>query len=791
MFRLYAVLACFFINLATVSVQAAELDYFDIYNELDKIEKGLNSGKITTKDTSAYLKDLNSTQDNVMQSKNEDAASLENVRKKLTALGPEPENGQKEPRDIAQKRKEFSSQEDKVKSRIAKADLALARIDDINNLILKIRNDTLLNNILHKQSSLLHPGEFWDSLVSFTIFLYDIAKSPADWYKELSVQNKKTVKDNLLTVCGAMIAALLAAGALSLYIKKWFGYKQHIDNPDYSQKLRAGIWMLFARGVIPAAIISAFLIWLKNTPLINNGAFGVLLNTAALYLLYFFLTFAVVKSIFTPNNSKWRLFNINDDKARSVCHALLFSITFIYLITFFQDFAARIDYNTAIVYSLKILANGIKAFCVILVCKKFLYDENESAADIDNNRDDEDDIAELSTSSKISLFITFLMTAAFALSLFGYIKLSEFIINRFIISVLILGGFYMVEKLVRVLFHQVLLLRFWVRIFRINRRNLVKTEFWFGLFLTPLLGITAFLTILAVWGVSVDILLRNVKNFLMGFNVGGIRISIISLLLGIAVFFISLSLFRLLKNSLTNGKLSKIDMDESIRNSLVAGIGFLGFIISLIISIAVMGGSFGSIAIMAGALSFGVGLGLQNIVSNFVSGIIILFERPIKIGDWVIVNGQEGIVKQINMRATELETFGKSNIIIPNSDILSGSLVNMTYKNRMGRIDITVGVDYDSDIDLVQQTLVDIMQNNDNILKNPAPFVSFSNLSDNSLDFQVSGFTSNVYNKRVITNNIRENIVKRFREKNINIPFPQRIVHVQMDQLPEKFQEKA
>ena len=223
MFRLYAVLACFFINLATVSVQAAELDYFDIYNELDKIEKGLNSGKITTKDTSAYLKDLNSTQDNVMQSKNEDAASLENVRKKLTALGPEPENGQKEPRDIAQKRKEFSSQEDKVKSRIAKADLALARIDDINNLILKIRNDTLLNNILHKQSSLLHPGEFWDSLVSFTIFLYDIAKSPADWYKELSVQNKKTVKDNLLTVCGAMIAALLAAGALSLYIKKWFG----------------------------------------------------------------------------------------------------------------------------------------------------------------------------------------------------------------------------------------------------------------------------------------------------------------------------------------------------------------------------------------------------------------------------------------------------------------------------------------------------------------------------------------------------------------------------------------
>lgn len=796
MFRIFIFISYFFIAtgvvLASAQTSAEEgLNYTVINSELDKTETDLNAGKISSKDTMKYVKPLNDTQDKISKERQEDAEALDNIRKRLTALGSAPEAGQKEPKDIAQQRKELSVKEDFYKSRLAKADLAITKIEEINSLILKVRNNELLNNILHKQSSIFHPGEFWDSLVSFSIFQYDIAKSPIEWYQTLSAQEKKTVNDNLLTVCGAMTAALAAAAALSFYIKKWFGYRQHIENPDYSQKVRAGLWMLIARGVIPAATVGAFLIWLKNTPLINNGAFGILLNTAALYLLAFFLTFAVIKSILAPGNDKWRLFKIGDDKARSVCRAFVLSAALIFLIGFFQDFAAQTDYSTSIVYALKILANGIKAFCVILVCKKFLYNENDIESPEADDDDNDDDIAELSGSSKLSLLISFLMIAAFGLSLFGYIRLSEFVINRFIVSVFILGGFYIIDKLVRELFHRILLFRFWVRVFRINRRSLVKTEFWFGLLLTPFLGIVSLLTILAVWGVSVDILLHNVKNFLMGFNVGGIRISIVSLLLGILTFFVSLFMFRLLKNSLTNGKLSKIDMDESIRNSLAAGLGFLGFVFSLFIAIAVMGGSLGSITIMAGALSFGVGLGLQNIVSNFVSGIIILFERPIKIGDWVIVNGQEGIVKQINMRATELETFGKSNIIIPNSDILSGSLINMTYKNRMGRIDITVGVDYDSDVDLVQQTLIEIMQGNDNILKNPAPFISFSSLSDNSLDFQVSGFTSNIYNKRIISNDIRENIIKQFREKNINIPFPQRIVHVQLDQLPEDLRGKA
>lgn len=751
------------------------LNFTTINADLDKLAARLNSGKVTAKETSDDLQKINNTQDAVIQSKLQTTALLDTLQKKINALGAAPENGAKEAPAIAKQRKEFNTQADNYKAQIAQADLIKTKIEELNSLILKIRNQELLNNILVKQSSILHPQEFWASLVSFATFVYELAKSPLSWYTGLSAADQTTVKSNLLFVGLAMLVSLLLAFYLSRYIKRWFGYKKNIERPDYSQKVRAALWMLVARGLIPAAIIGAFLIWLKNNSIINAGAFGLFLKTAAVYLLYYYLSKAIVRVIFTAHNDAWRIIEVSNDKAISISSALIFSIAAICIVSFFQSLAAEMEYNSDIVYSLKIFANAVKAFCIILVSKRFLYN-NKSLSD-DELVNDEDEVTELSTSSKASLAITFFMIIAFSLSLFGYIRLSEFIVNRFIVSALVISAFYIFDKLIRVLFHQILLFKFWIRIFRINRRTLVKTEFWFGLFLTPFLFILAALVLLAVWGVSVDILIRNVKNFLVGFNIGGMYISITSILLGIICFFVAMALFKMLRNSIMNGKLSKIEMDDGVRNSLISAIGFLGFIFSALLAIAVMGGSLSSIAIIAGALSFGAGLGLQNMVSNLVAGMTILFERPIKIGDWVIINGQEGIVKQINMRSTALETWSKADVIIPNSDILSKSLVNLTYSNRMGRVEIVVGVDYDSNIELVKKTLLEIAQDTANVADNPPPSVAFVALADSSLNFQLNAYTTNVYNKAGIANSIREEIIKRFKALNINIPYPQRVVH--------------
>lgn len=164
-------------------------------------------------------------------------------------------------------------------------------------------------------------------------------------------------------------------------------------------------------------------------------------------------------------------------------------------------------------------------------------------------------------------------------------------------------------------------------------------------------------------------------------------------------------------------------------------------------------------------------------VSSLVAGLTILFERQIKVGDWVIIDGQEGIVKSINMRSTELETWNKSNVIVPNASILANSLINKTYSDQMGRVEIKVGVDYNSDINKVKAILLEIAGEDPEVLSSPPPSLQFTDLGDNSLNFQLNCYTANVYSGAGISFRIREKIVERFRENNINIPYPQRVIH--------------
>lgn len=733
--------------------------------QLDSLTTKLNAGKISPDKTTDILQNLTQTQDDLVRLKQQYNAELASIQKKIAALGPAPEKEGNEPSAIARQRKELTAQADASKAQIAQAGLLSAKIDEINSLILKIRNRRLLNNILAKQSSIFHPQEFWDSLNVFAGFVFELVKSPFSWYQGLSADRKTTVNNNLLIVFVAMLAALAAAYIISRFIKRRLGYKRDIERPDYSQKVRAAIWMFIARGAIPAAIIGAFLLWLKQNALVNTDSFGLLLNTAALYLLYYYLSKAVVKVSFSPFNSKWRIIEINDDRAYAASSALIFSAAAICIVSFFQDLATQMNYDSSIIYSLKIFANAVKAFCIIWVARKALYD-NKTLTDDQISADTP--IADLSLSSKVSLFLTFASILAFLPSLFGYIRLSEYIINRSIISAVVLVVLYIVDKLIRGLIHRILLLRFWVLTFRISRRTLVKTEFWFGLLLTPIIWIFGFLVLLAVWGVSVDLLLARVKSFLIGFNIGGVHISISSILLGIIAFIILLSLFKMLKQSFLTGSLSKIEMSPGVRNSVVSSIGFLGFIISGILAIAVMGGSLSSIAIIAGALSFGVGLGLQNMVSNLAAGMTILWERPIKIGDWVVINGQEGIVSKINMRSTELETFDKSTIIIPNSDILSKSLTNYTYSGRMGRLVLKINVSESTDIDAFKTALLEIASTNSDVLASPPPQISLNNLGGGNIEFQLNLYTADVFKRSNIATDLREKIIRQFAQASDN-----------------------
>ena len=170
-------------------------------------------------------------------------------------------------------------------------------------------------------------------------------------------------------------------------------------------------------------------------------------------------------------------------------------------------------------------------------------------------------------------------------------------------------------------------------------------------------------------------------------------------------------------------------MVRSARESMATVSGYIGASIAIIVAMGVAGLDLSKLAIIAGALSVGIGFGLQNIVNNFISGLILLFERPIKTGDWIVVGDVEGYVKRISIRSTHIQTFDRADVIVPNSALISGKVVNWMLKDVKGRIRVPIGVAYGSDVQTVKKVLLEIGGEHPEIIKSeilaPVPVVLF------------------------------------------------------------------
>lgn len=387
----------------------------------------------------------------------------------------------------------------------------------------------------------------------------------------------------------------------------------------------------------------------------------------------------------------------------------------------------------------------------------------------------DDEPENMSLSSKIIVFTTIFAVLTFGISLFGYPELATFIFNRFIASVLFIGAFVIVRRFISDLLRRSIV--FWIKTFKLRKQLLSKADFLMTLLVTPLLVLFLIYSLLTLWGMPGAFMLQAVKKLVFGFKVGGINISLISIVTGLLVFLISLTLVKMMKNRLSNNLLNRINMDEGIKHSLISGFSFTGFIISAILAIVAMGVDLSNLAVIAGALSVGIGFGLQDVIKNLVSGIILLFERPFKVGGWVLIGGEEGKIKQINIRSTEVETFNKASVIIPNATLISSSLTNLTHGNNWQRQTIAVGVSYDSDAEQVTKLLLECARSCKKVMKVPAPYVLFKNFGESSLDFELRIYVSDIWSGWSAGSDVRYEILRRFREANINIAYPQIVVH--------------
>ncbi len=303
-------------------------------------------------------------------------------------------------------------------------------------------------------------------------------------------------------------------------------------------------------------------------------------------------------------------------------------------------------------------------------------------------------------------------------------------------------------------------------------------HFWLVAAFDLILALIAGVALLTLWGVGWKDLSAWLQALAKKIQIGSFSFSLINFVEAILIFALLMLATRALQHLLEHRIFPKTRLDVGMRNSLKTATGYIGLILAVMLAISAIGLDLSNLAIVAGALSVGIGFGLQSVVNNFVSGLILLIERPVKVGDWIVVGAHEGYVKRINVRATEIQTFQRSSVIIPNAELISTALVNWTHKDTLARVSVPVGVAYGSDTALVQKLLLNCAKEHNRINTWPQPFVLFQDFGESSLDFELRFFIAQADEVFRVASDIRFAIDNAFREHGVEIPFPQRDIHI-------------
>ncbi len=714
----------------------------------------------------------------------EQTPRLEGIKARLEQLGPRPDasKGQPDNPDVARERDEQERFQRETEGILALTRNHIVAVEQLIGKVADQRRSLLARALLERTSSILSPS----------LWIRVVQALPGEWR---SLQYLfETVPAHLASRLDALRLGFLLLAAIVLAIVAMPGHRylrRFEARPAWPPAAPEGATpdetpraaLPLSRKQRALAALRVTLIWAVVPVLVCAGLYNLVdamdlapdrLDGVVRTLLFgiAFVAFAhgLADGIIAPDDPGWRLVEVDDRSAARIARL------------------ARVF--PAIIVAGKILEGLNQAIYAVLsvsVATKAVFALLGALALIATLRglrqeDEEEPTAKPQQPSGLYSAVRLIAWAAASIMLVsvlsGYVALASFLQDQVIWIAMIGAVLLIVVALVdeyvgvgvspegkagRQIMHQV----------GLSRSSLQQISILSNGILRVILFAAATMLVLAPWGLDGGDTVGTLRAALFGFTVGGVTISVSSIIAALAFFIIGLTLTRAVKGWLERSYLPATRLDPGLRNSIATSIGYLGIIIATMTAATSLGLSLDKVTIVAGALSVGIGFGLQSIVNNFVSGLILLWERPIRVGDWIVVGDEQGIVKRINVRSTEIETFDRASLIVPNAQFITGNVKNWMHNDRTARVVIPVGVGYGSDPDRVRKILLAVAAENKEVLKEPPPRVYFMRLGDTSMEFELRCFTD-VDRVLPVKSELLFVILKQLAKAKIDIPMPKR-----------------
>ena len=736
---------------------------------LDQVGRRLARDDLTDQQLVGIRSEVEPLSDRIQEVVDQTTPRLAGIKARLDQLGPKTDKQPPEDASVDSERADQQKLYNDVDGILKRARLLAVEVEQAKGAIVSRRRALFTTALFARSFSLLSPdlwmsvgGEIPRDLRAAGLIL-------GDWASGVSA---RLTGWTAISFVGLLAAIALLYLLVSRIAKRVLRREPSIAEPTRLQKVLGALWVAFVTAAVPivashavAALLHVFdLVGPPLVPLLKAVVDGV--QRVA-------LAAGIARGLLAPFRPNWRLLSLGDAVSTRLAGLAVVVAGLVSLMRIVEAANELI----AVSLPVAVAVRGVGALFVAGVMALSLKGIAGPAED-----PDEECLGPLVEPARdwygpMRLLAWAAIAAIIASVLVGYVAFGAFLVDQvvwvtFVGAMLFLFVILANEGFVAALRPSTPVARALTSSLGVRRESLDQLGVLLAGIGSLCVIVVAGLLLLASWGIESGDMLTNVRAAFFGFKIGDVTISLSSIVFALVAFALGLFITRAVQRWLESRFLPQTQLDLGLRNSIRTSVGYVGFILAAALALGYLGLSFEKLAIVAGALSVGIGFGLQSIVSNFVSGLILLWERAIRVGDWVVVGDEQGYVKRINVRSTEIETFDRATMIVPNSNLVTGVVKNWVRTDKVGRIRIPISVNLLASPEHVRDVMVAVARGHELVQKMPAPSVMFIAMTEKDLKFELICFVADVEKSSRVKSDLHFALHARFKETDIGISPP-------------------